>query len=377
VLFAVLLAGCSVRTPGILYTMVRAARGIHLPTPNDSNQWFNDTVPMEFTRALLVQAHAYGEDVDAMLRAARFPFDPLRQSAQTAFVSREQYSRLCVELVRALGDESGGVMPDVQTPVGTTRLILLSMLNSSNLSAAIRRAIEFNATCRVRQGVEVINRLKVDADGKEATLSYLYGEDLPDVQHSVLCNLAMWLRFCGWLIGQHIDISSATCAGPEPEFTAGVRHFFPCPVQYEQPTNSVSFSARHLEAELLRDEPQLQEFLKLAPYHVIIEPQASTFSVTHRIRKILGDDFRAEMPSFEELTSLLNMSARTLRRRLEKEGTSYQRIKDNARRDAAISLLSREGLTVSEVAERVGFSDPSAFHRSFKKWTGLSPGSYR
>jgi AraC-like DNA-binding protein len=148
-------------------------------------------------------------------------------------------------------------------------------------------------------------------------------------------------------------------------------------VQYEQPTNSVSFSARHLEAELLRDEPQLQEFLKLAPYHVIIEPQASTFSVTHRIRKILGDDFRAEMPSFEELTSLLNMSARTLRRRLEKEGTSYQRIKDNARRDAAISLLSREGLTVSEVAERVGFSDPSAFHRSFKKWTGLSPGSYR
>ena len=103
-------------------------------------------------------------------------------------------------------------------------------------------------------------------------------------------------------------------------------------MQYEQPTNSVSFSARHLEAELLRDEPQLQEFLKLAPYHVIIEPQASTFSVTHRIRKILGDDFRAEMPSFEELTGLLNMSARTLRRRLEKEGTSYQRIKDNARR---------------------------------------------
>ena len=71
------------------------------------------------------------------------------------------------------------------------------------------------------------------------------------------------------------------------------------------------------------------------------------------------------------------MSARTLRRRLEREGTSYQRIKDNARRDAAISLLRGDGLTVSEVAERVGFSDPSAFHRSFKKWTGLSPGSFR
>ena len=348
-----------------------------MPSNIDPAIWYNDAVPMEFTRALLVQARAYGKDVEAMLQAARFPFDPLRQSSQTAFVSREQYSRLCVELVRALGDESGGVMPDVQTPVGTTRLILLSMLNSSNLAAALRRAIEFNATCRVRQGAEVVNRLRVDSDGKLASLSYLCSDDVPGVQHSVLCDLAMWMRFCGWLIGQHIDISEATCAGPEPEFTAGIRHFFPCPVSYDQPLNSVTFSARHLEAELIRDEAQLHEFLKLAPYHIIIEPQVSTVSVTHRIRQILGSDFRTELPSFEELTGLLNMSARTLRRRLEKEGTSYQRIKDNARRDTAISLLSREGLTVSEVAERVGFSDPSAFHRSFKKWTGLSPGSYR
>ena len=217
----------------------------------------------------------------------------------------------------------------------------------------------------------------VDRESREATLTYLCSDDSSDVQHSVLCNLAMWVRFCGWLIGQHIDVTSASCAGPEPAFTAGVRHFFPCPVRYNQPVNSVTFSARHLEAELVRDERHLEEFLKLAPYHIVIEPQAATLSITHRIREILGDDFRDELPSFEELTGLLNMSARTLRRRLEKEGTSYQRIKDNARRDVAITLLSREGLTVSEVAERVGFSDPSAFHRSFKKWTGQSPGSYR
>ncbi len=62
---------------------------------------------------------------------------------------------------------------------------------------------------------------------------------------------------------------------------------------------------------------------------------------------------------------------------MEREGTSYQRIKDNARRDVAISLLRQQGMTVSQVAEQVGFSDPSAFHRSFKKWTGQSPGSYR
>lgn len=338
---------------------------------------YNDAVPMEFTRALLAQARAYNRDVQAILRAAGFPFDPLRRDTQTVFVSREQYSRLCLELIRDLGDESGGVMPDVQTPVGTTRLIALSMINSSTLAAAMHRAIEFNAVCRVRQGAEVSNELLVDEERKEARLTYLSGDDSPGVQHSVLCNLAMWLRFGGWLIDQHIDVTSASCAGPRPEFVAGIRHFFPCPVDYEQDVNSVTFSARHLDAELVRNEEDLTQFLKLAPYYMVIEPQSSTLSVTHRIRQILGDDFRREIPSFEELTRLLNMSPRTLRRRLEKEGTSYQRIKDNARRDVAISLLSRDGLTVSEVAEQTGFSDPSAFHRSFKKWTGQSPGSYR
>ena len=332
---------------------------------------------MKFTRALLAQARAYSRDVQAILRAARFPFDPLRQDAQTAFVSREQYSRLCMELFRELGDESGGVIPGVQTPLGTTRLIALSMINSATLAVAMRRCIEFNEVCRVRHGAQIINRLSVDEERKEATLSYLSGDDGSDVQHSVLCNLAMWTRFYGWLIGQHIDVISAGCAGPQPEFVEGIRHFFPCPVDYDQAVNSVTFSARHLDAELVRNESDLTEFLKLAPYYLVIEPLASTLSITHRIREILGGDFREEMPSFEELTVLLNMSARTLRRRLEKEGTSYQRIKDNARRDVAISMLSRERMTVSEVAEQVGFSDPSAFHRSFKKWTGQSPGSYR
>ena len=339
-------------------------------------QLYNESVPMAFTRALLAQARAYNRDVQAILQRRAFPFDPLRQDAQTVFVSREQYSRLCLELFRELGDESGGVMPDVQTPLGTTRLIALSMINSSNLAAAMRRGIEFNACCRVRHGTEIVNELVLMKSARRRRLP-TSAAMIPQVQHSVLCNLAMWMRFCGWLIGQHIDVTNAGCAGPQPEFMEGIRHFFPCPVEYDQAVNSVTFSARHLDAELVRDEPDLHEFLKLAPYYMVIEPQASTLSITHRIREILGDDFREEMPSFEELTGLLNMSARTLRRRLEKEGTSYQRIKDNARRDVAISMLSQEGRTVSEVAEQVGFSDPSAFHRSFKKWTGQSPGSYR
>ena len=64
---------------------------------------YNESVPLEFARALLAQARAHDKDVAAILQAARFPFDPLQQDVQTMFVSREQYSRLCVELFRVIG----------------------------------------------------------------------------------------------------------------------------------------------------------------------------------------------------------------------------------------------------------------------------------
>ncbi len=337
----------------------------------------DEAVPAQFTRALVGLARTHQQDLQAMLRAARLPFDPLRDEALTALASPEQYSRLCLQLLQELADESAGVMSDARTPPGTMRLIALSMINSSHLFMAMRRGIEFNACCRVREVGRVVNGLQINSGGREAVLTYLCRDEPAEGQHAVLCALAMWMRFCGWLIGQHIDITSATCAGPEPGFRRGIWHFFPCPVSFDQGVNSVTFSARHLDAEVIRGEHELDDFLRLAPYHIVVEPPASVDSTTDRIRQFIGEDFRQEMPSFEALTRFLNMSARTLRRRLEKEGTSYQRIKDNARRDAAISMLSQRGLTVSDVAEMVGFSDPSAFHRSFKKWTGRSPGSYR
>jgi AraC-like DNA-binding protein len=347
--------------------------------PSIASHAINEPVPLAFARALLVQARSCGCDLDQLLQSAAFPFNPLEPRGEPVFVSVEQYSRLCMELFRELADESGGVLTNSATPFGTTRLLLLSVIHCHTLGAVLERAIEFNAACRERQGEIRRNCLQVDTDGKLAHLYYYSAADIenPPPQAGALCGMSMWLRLCGWLIGQHIDVVSARCAGPQPGSMGALRHFFPCPVAFNADSNSVTFSARHLDAEVIRTEPELEDFLWVAPYHVVIKPVASDVSITTRIRLLLGDDFREDMPCFDELTGLLNMSARTLRRRLEKEGTSYQRIKDNTRRDAAITLLTLEHMTVSDVAERVGFSDPSAFHRSFKKWTGLSPGEYR
>ena len=73
----------------------------------------------------------------------------------------------------------------------------------------------------------------------------------------------------------------------------------------------------------------------------------------------------------------LGITPQTLRRRLQDEGQGYQAIKDDLRRDIAIEYLARPDLTLIDIANLLGFSEPSTFHRAFKKWTGVAPGEYR
>ena len=80
---------------------------------------------------------------------------------------------------------------------------------------------------------------------------------------------------------------------------------------------------------------------------------------------------------FEDVADELNTAPTTLRRRLEAEGSSYQEIKDRVRCDLAIHRLVHSPATVDEIGEELGFHDASAFHRAFKRWSGLQPGEYR
>ena len=73
----------------------------------------------------------------------------------------------------------------------------------------------------------------------------------------------------------------------------------------------------------------------------------------------------------------LHVTASTLRRRLEHEGSSYRELKDGLRRDMAIDLLCRTSLSVEAIATGLGYRKVSAFYRAFKHWTGARPGSYR
>ncbi|SIP94035.1 AraC-type DNA-binding protein [Aquipseudomonas alcaligenes] len=82
-------------------------------------------------------------------------------------------------------------------------------------------------------------------------------------------------------------------------------------------------------------------------------------------------------PTLNQLADSLNISERTLRRRIEEKGLSYQAIIDQERRARALVLLGRNDLSLAEVAAQSGFSDLRNFRRAFKRWTGNAPSEVR
>ena len=152
--------------------------------------------------------------------------------------------------------------------------------------------------------------------------------------------------------------------------------FFAPVMQFDSPRTEITFAADYLDLPLRQTEADLEEFLKAAPAQLLVKFK-NTNSLTSRIREVLKSQIGEEMPTLNDVASMLYLSPQTLRRRLAAEGKSYQGVKDALRRDAAIHLLLNPKLTLEDVAQQVGFSETSTFHRAFKKWTGVTPGLYR
>jgi AraC-like DNA-binding protein len=100
-------------------------------------------------------------------------------------------------------------------------------------------------------------------------------------------------------------------------------------------------------------------------------------NIQWRVREVLTQRLSRGEPSQEDVAELLNMSARTLQRKLGDCGVTYREVLDETRRVLALAYLSAPRHSVSEVTYLLGFSAGSSFTRAFRRWTGQSPSGWR
>ena len=328
----------------------------------------NLTVSRHFVQAALSGAENLGFDTREMLREAGISPDLLR--IEMARVSSNQFSRLMQVLWTRMGDEFMGMGPR-RDRAGTFATMCALVMDCPTLEAVYRQAFQFSRL------FEPMVAMELEVGEEHARLIARIEGDLHDpcyfLRESIL---VIWHRLGSWLIGQPVELTRAEFNYPRPAHGDEYRHIFHCPLAFECDQIALTFDKRFLAAPVIRDKPEMRQFLKTSPADLLSRPDESN-TFTGRIRTLIGRDFSRAMPDFEWIAAELHTSPQTLRRRLKQENTSFQEIKDLLRRDMAIYYLSRQELPINDIASKVGFTEPSTFHRAFKKWTGVTPGAYR
>jgi AraC-like DNA-binding protein len=133
---------------------------------------------------------------------------------------------------------------------------------------------------------------------------------------------------------------------------------------------------RSLDRPLVRADAGLCAVLERHARELLERLPRAT-SLSGRIRQLVAGDLVKGVPSPAEVARRLHMSGRTLQRRLREDGTSHRALVDELRRDLAMRYLGEREIGIAEVAFLLGFSEASAFHRAFRRWSGTTPSAYR
>ena len=342
----------------------------------------SNLVPVKLAQLVLRVVEAQGFDIPEFLASCQLSFNPLEQdSSHPTHITADEYNRLYKRIIWLLQDECFGLHLKAKVPSGTFRMMCLCIIHCKNLGDAIQRVDEFTHFCRNLAGVPALQFTPLSYLDDGSVINHIPSANdsyLAEKQTIVAmaASMHMWRRFCSWLIGKPLDILDVSFMGNEPQKLPILQDVFRCPLKFNQTTNGFRFAEHYLQAPIIHNEDSLNEFLKSAPYQLSVSSADET-SIQTKMRAIVGNDFSQDFPSVEDISCKLNMSVRTLRRRLKAEQTTYQQFKDQTRLDAAKTFLNRPGLKINAVSALMGFDEPSAFHRAFKKWIGMTPGEYR
>jgi len=326
------------------------------------------STPGYIVKAALRGAETKGLDLPKLLTQAGI--DPKILDNPGDRIESSQFAVLLRNVWLTMKDEYLGFGSHT-SKLGTFATMCQAVLPCHNLLHAIKRGGRFYNL------FETAPKISVETTNDDHAIIKLDLDEIEDPDHFLtICSLVLLHRFGSWLIGNRITLVRAVFEFDEPVNSKDFRQFLSTECEFRYGCTGLVVPLKALNSPLIQNEANLKEFLINSPLDLVSKP-IDLESYSGKVRRLIGRDFSVSAPGLEEVAENLHMTPQTLRRRLKDEGTNFQEIKDNLRRDLAIHYLNTSSQSVQEIAEILGFSETSNFHRAFKKWTGATPRKYR
>ncbi len=316
-------------------------------------------------------ARESGYDINRLMNKSGIDPDILKNPA--ARIPLEKYIRLSRYTQGVMNDELSGLL---EKPVRLGSLWLLGLLavHTPTLGQALERIVQFTNLSE--------NSLKYELRTSANQIEFIIARrasmrilNLLAIQFA----LTFTHRFIGWLTNERIILDQVRLDFAPPHYSWEFSHmFYGAPVLFRQNHNSIKFDKGYMERPIVQNEATLQSYVRRAPMDLFLPLDASgelTRKIRHQVQAGFNND--NQPPGLDAIAAQIGMNPQTLRRGLKAEGTSFQSIKAQARRDVAIHHLGNSELSIEEVAFYAGYTETSTFIRAFKAWTGFTPTHFR
>jgi AraC-like DNA-binding protein len=310
-------------------------------------------------------------DIDQALTAAGLTAEDLADNSRR--IPSETHERLLAHLLQESGDALFGLHCARFVQPGSWSVLGYIAMNCATLGEAMSRIVPYEKLV----GDMGVSRIEADADHVKLIWTCRHQAE-PVRRHLVENVLASWLLYARWIADtdsspQEVWFEHALPPGVDiGEYEA----LFACPIRFEQPCNALLVPLEYLSAPLRQADANLLRTLEehaLTLMAGLDDGEPLPRRVKNALRLLLKDG----LPRKERVAEKFNMTVRTLQRHLQLAGTSYQQILDELRQELAEHYLLRSDLAIQDIACYLGFTESRSFHRSFKTWTGQTPGEFR
>lgn len=329
---------------------------------------------MNLVAPVLKAARAAGVDTDGLLRAAGIhPSAAIEASANaTDYIDLQRYFRLWECAITTSGLPHLPLLAAQIASADSFGVIGFACMTSTTVADA------FANLARYGHALNAASSWSRHDDGDMVRLQYQIAPGGSPLGHrgAVEFALAEVFHCANLIVGRRLPVRQVCLPHAPATDDEPYRHFFDAPVRWSQPHAALLLDAQALELPLAKADSGLRAYF-VDRAEALVSQHATAEALSARVQRLLVDALPGGAPSLDEVAGRLAVSARSLRRHLAAEGTSYHDLVEKTRSELAQRYLQDPKLTVSEIATLVGFSEPSPFLRAFRRWTKLSPSVYR
>jgi AraC-like DNA-binding protein len=324
-------------------------------------------------RDILQYVAAQGVEINRLYTVANI--DPAWLDNPDRQVSGDVLKYLWQEAVNQTGDRHLGLHIGEAFDLSAIGIVGYVLLNCQTYGQVLEKLSQY--TRLFTQGVAIHHTVSdgwvhCDCEIVGNLKNYLIDEPRQPIEST----FAALVTATQQLTGKPLQATAVWFQHPRPEDFSEHERIFQTTVQFSQPTNRIIFDANCLNWSVRSANANL---LCVFEHHAteMLNAQNQLQSYPQKVMLAITQQLHGEVPTIEAIARSLTISVRQLQRELQTENTSYQQLLDETRRKLALRHLQNQETSIHDVAFLLGFSEPSAFHRAFKRWTEQTPRSYR